>query len=217
MSTFALIFDMDGVIIDSNPYHKVALKEFCARYGYALDEEQLRQKIYGRTNKEWIRNVMGEISEEDFHRYEEEKESLFRDLYLPHIKALQGLEDFLKNAQAQSIPMAIGTSAPPSNLDFVMKHTGFSDYFSHKLDETHVKKGKPEPEIYLKVAAALEFAPQNCLVFEDSVSGVQAARSAGCKVVGVGTTHTEAELAPLDQFILDFEGLAPESLARHFA
>ena len=77
----AFIFDMDGVIVDSNPYHKIALQQFCKKLGYDLSEEQLREKIYGRTNKDWITNLFGDIGEAQIQRYAEEKEALYRQLY----------------------------------------------------------------------------------------------------------------------------------------
>ena len=117
MSTIAFIFDMDGVIIDSNPFHKVALHQFCEKYGYHLTEEQLRNRIYGRTNKQWITNLFErELSPEELHEFAEEKEGLFRDLYQNDIKALAGLNQFLEKMDALKLSRAIGTSAPRSNV-----------------------------------------------------------------------------------------------------
>lgn len=214
MSSFAVIFDMDGVIVDSNPYHKQSLKTFCNKYGYDLSEEQLIARIYGRTNKEWIPNLFGEISEQELAQYAEEKESLFREIYAPHIKALAGIEGFIQKLQEQNIPRAIGTSAPRANVDFVLTHTQLGPYFDTILDESHVSLGKPNPEIYLKVAQALNQAPENCIVFEDSLSGVKAGLDAGAKVVGVMTTHTAEELENTHHVIKDFQEISLEELAK---
>jgi beta-phosphoglucomutase len=213
MSTIAFIFDMDGVIIDSNPFHKVALHQFCEKYGYHLTEEQLRNKIYGRTNKQWITNLFErELSPEELHLFAEEKEGLFRDLYQHDIKALAGLDQFLEKMNGQKLARAIGTSAPRSNVDFVMAKTNLSRYFPTILDDSFVEHGKPNPEIYLKCAAALGYQPNRCVVFEDSISGVTAGRAAGAKVVGVATTHTHKELAETDYIIDDFTDLDPAQL-----
>lgn len=213
MSTIAFIFDMDGVIIDSNPFHKVALHQFCEKYGYHLTEEQLRNKIYGRTNKQWITNLFErELSPEELHLFAEEKEGLFRDLYQHDIKALAGLDQFLEKMNGQKLARAIGTSAPRSNVDFVMAKTNLSRYFPTILDDSFVEHGKPNPEIYLKCAAALGYQPNRCVVFEDSISGVTAGRAAGAKVVGVATTHTHKELAETDFIIDDFTDLDPAQL-----
>src|SRR6267154_689982 len=137
MNPFAFVFDMDGVIVDTNPYHKIALREFAAKYGYTLSEEELIKKIYGRTNKEWIPNLFERsLTAVEVTRYGEEKEKLFRDLYEKDIKEVPGLSHFLEQATQVGIKMAIGTSAPRSNVDFVLKHTGIAKFFSVILDES---------------------------------------------------------------------------------
>ena len=214
---YAFLFDMDGVIIDSNPVHKIALRQFCKQHGYDLTEEHLREKIYGRTNKDWIPNVFGPLPKEQVTAYADEKEALFRELYRADIKPLNGLMEFLEQAKKLGIPQAIATSAPRANVDFTLEHTGAEKYFQAILDEAFVNKGKPDPEIYQKTAAALGFDPQNCVVFEDSLSGVDAGKAAGCKVVGLTTTHTAEELSKTDLCMKDFtEFTAGEIVERLF-
>jgi beta-phosphoglucomutase len=209
----AIIFDMDGVIVDTNPYHKIALHQFCARYGYALTEDELRNKIYGRPNKEWIANLFQrKMTLAELSAYGEEKEKLFRDLYEKDIVPLPGLRDFLVQLKAEKIPVAIGTSAPRSNVDFVLEKTGLGEFFDAILDESNVDRGKPDPEIYLKVAARLKMPPPQCIVFEDSLSGVMSAEASGAKVVGVTTTHTKEELSHTQLTIDNFVGLIPNKL-----
>lgn len=205
---------MDGVIIDSNPFHKISLKQFCKKYGYDLTEEQLREKIYGRTNKDWIVNVFGPLDEQTLRAYADEKEALFREIYKNDIKPLGGLVAFLQKLEALGLPRAIATSAPRANVDFTLSKTGTGKYFPVILDESFVSKGKPDPEIYLKTAAALKFEPANCIVFEDSLSGVKAGKRAGCKVVGITTTHTREELHETDLVIDDFNNLDPQELIK---
>lgn len=216
MTDFAVIFDMDGVIVDSNPAHKIALKQFCEKYGYHLTEAQLREKIYGRSNKDWIRNLFGEITEAQLQAYATEKETLFRELYAPDIEPLAGLRTFLEGLEQHEIPKAIGTSAPPENVVFTLSKTNLEGFFSIIRNESHIKKGKPDPEIYLLVAEALGLPPAKCLVFEDSLSGVEAARRAGCKVVGVSTTHSPEELTDTEFVIADFTQIRPEQIKSIF-
>lgn len=208
----AFIFDMDGVVVDSNPYHKIALKQFCKKYGHDLDEEQLRKRIYGRANKDWIPDIFGEISQEKLKAYEEEKEALFRELYKDDIRPLDGLITFLEEASALKIPCAIATSAPRANVDFTLSKTGTEKYFPVILDESFVTRGKPDPEIYLKTAQALHFPPEQCVVFEDSLAGVAAGKAAGCRVVGISTTHSPEELSNTDWVVPDFRNLHPGAL-----
>ena len=209
---YAFLFDMDGVIVDSNPYHKIALIQFCKEHGYDLDEQQLLEKIYGRTNRDWIMNIFGNIGDEKIRQYTEEKEALYRKLYDNDVKPVDGLISFLEKAEQAGIPRAVATSAPRANVDFSLSKTHTEHFFPTILDDSFVSKGKPDPEIYLKSAAALNYKPENCIVFEDSLSGVAAGKAAGCKVVGITTTHTREELHQTDLIIENFEGLDPETL-----
>lgn len=207
----AFLFDMDGVIVDSNPTHTIALKQFCLKHGFHLTDEQLREKIYGRANKDWIPNLFGDIPEKLRIEYADEKEALFREIY-HDIKPVDGLMDFLDLLNKQDIKRAIATSAPRANVDFTLSKTGTEKYFDTILDEAFVTTGKPHPEIYLKSAAAVGLPPEQCIVIEDSISGVKAGKAAGCKVIGITTTHTPEEMAGIDMAIADFVGLDPQVL-----
>jgi beta-phosphoglucomutase len=212
MKNYGFIFDMDGVIVDSNPYHKIALKQFCKKYGYDLSDDDLLAKIYGRTNKEWITNVFGILSPELLNEYAEEKEALYRQLHANDIVPLPGLRRFLIHLNQMGFPKAIGTSAPISNVDFILGKTGLAEFFPIILKDTDISHSKPHPEIYLKAAARLGLPPALCIVLEDSLSGIAAGQGAGAHVIGVATTHTPAELAHTDLVIVDFEGIDPQEL-----
>lgn len=211
-SSFAVLFDMDGVLIDSNPYHKIALQQFCRKHGYDLSEEELRTRIYGRTNRDWITNLFGSISNELLNRYADEKEALFRELYKNDIQPLKGLVAFLKQLDTHQIPRAIATSAPRENVDFTLHHTGIGTYFETILDESCVSKGKPNPEIYVKTAAALGYSPKNCFVMEDSLSGIESGQGAGSTVIALATTHSHSELSHAKLVINDFTELSVSRL-----
>ena len=208
---YAFIFDMDGVIVDSNPAHKIALQKFCEKYGHELSEKDLTEKIYGRTNRDWLLNLFGDLDEETLRKYADEKEALFRSLY-SDIRPLNGLLSFLNQLDKLNIKRAIATSAPRANVDFTLDNTNTRKYFDTILDDSFVTVGKPNPQIYLKSAQALGFDPANCIVLEDSLSGVTSGKRAGCKVIGVTTTHTSDELGEADGVIKDFEGVTPQSL-----
>jgi beta-phosphoglucomutase len=209
---FSVIFDMDGVIVDSNPYHKTAIQQFCRDHGQQLSDDQLLKKVYGRTNREWITALFGDIPEETIHRYTEEKEELYRRLFNKDIKPLKGLIRFLNELENKKVPRAIGTSAPRSNVDFTLTRTETTRYFDIILNDTFVTHSKPHPEIYLKCAQALGLPNSQCIVIEDSLSGVEAGKAAGSKVIGITTTHPAHELSHCDLVIDDFEGLTTEKL-----
>ena len=202
---------MDGVIVDSNPTHKIALKQFCRKHGYDLSESDLLEKIYGRTNRDWLLNLFGSLDDETIRKYADEKEALFRSLY-KDIKPVPGLIPFLDKLDILRISRAIATSAPRTNVDFTLQKTNTGKYFQTILDDSFVSEGKPNPQIYLKSAQALGFDPSNCVVLEDSLSGVKAGKRAGCKVIGITTTHTREELNETDFVIDDFENLDPKFL-----
>ncbi len=159
----AVLFDMDGVIVDSNPIHKEVLVEFCRKYGKELDEENLRENVYGRTNKDWIPNVFGDVSDEIIEAYTEEKEQMFRDVFIPENHVVPGLFEFLELLDQNGIKKVVATSAPAENADFILAELGISNRFDAVLNATHVNQSKPHPEPYLKAAEAVGAKPENCI------------------------------------------------------
>lgn len=213
----AVIFDMDGVIVDTNPYHVIALKNFCEKYGFSLSEDEMRNEIFGRTNRVWLKKLFGEETPDiELKKYEEEKEASFRSIYAPHIKLVPGLTGFLDQLERNKIQKAIATSAPKKNVNFVIAKTGISKYFEIVVDSEYVTNSKPHPEIYLKTAAALNLPARNCVVIEDSLSGVEAGKRAGCKVIGITTTHSKNELKETDLTIKNFDSMSMTKLSLLF-
>lgn len=211
---FGVIFDMDGVLVASNPFHKEAIKQFCSKHQKETTEEFLKERVYGRTNKEWIPEVFGEISEEDAEELAEEKEGMFRELFDPEISVIAGLFDFLETLHQFGIKCVVATSAPKENADYILSELGIEKYFATVLDSSDVDRGKPEPEIYVKAAASIGFPPDRCIVFEDSLAGVEAGIRAGAKVIGVTSTHSAGELSNCDKVIADFNEISVEGLLK---
>jgi beta-phosphoglucomutase family hydrolase len=187
----ALILDMDGVIIDSNPLHREAWRVYNRRFGLETTEEMF-SRMYGKRNDEIIRDFYGRgLPEKEVENRGAEKEHLYRELMAGRIEEflVPGLREFLsRHAEA---PLGVGTNAEPANVDFVLDSAGIRRYFRVVVDGHQVTHPKPHPEVYLTVAALLERQPADCIVFEDSHSGVQAALAAGMRVVGVKTTNRE--------------------------
>jgi len=205
---FAVIFDADGVLVDSNPFHKIAMRQFCEKYGIHLTEQKMKREIFGRTNKDWLSKIFkDDLTEQQLKKYEEEKESLFRKLFKPYIKPVNGLIGFLEQLKIHNITRAVASSAPKVNVDFFLSYTGVRPYFPVIIDGDEIEHSKPHPEIYLKTVEIIKFPPENCIVIEDSLSGVEAARTAGCKVIGITTTHSKEELHNTERIIDDFNEL----------
>jgi beta-phosphoglucomutase len=212
---FTVIFDMDGVIVDSNPTHTIALRQFCKMHGHYLTDNELKAKVYGRANKDWLPDIFGDqMTPAAYKKLADEKEALFRKLFEPIIQPLNGLIHFLDILKNNNVTMAVASSAPPENVQFTLEKTGTKKYFNILLNESSFNKGKPDPEIYLKTASLLNVSPDKCIVFEDSIAGVEAAKKAGCKVIGVTTTHAREEFVGTDLVIDDFEGLELQKLVK---
>ena len=203
-NTFALLFDMDGVIADTNATHADAIRIFCEKHGKSVSEDFLVKKVYGRTNKEWIPELFGNLPEEELISYANDKERMFRDLYADKLEAVKGLPEFLEKMKSRGVKMVVATSAPKENADFILKNLDIEHYFKDVLDSSHVDEGKPHPQVYLKASAAIGMRPENCIVVEDSLSGVKSGLAAGCKVIGITTTHTREELSNCHLVINDF-------------
>jgi beta-phosphoglucomutase len=213
--TFAILFDMDGVIVDSNPYHKLAFQAFLKQYNISLTDDELKVHVYGRTNQEGMPYIFKrELSPEELTERANEKEALFREIYKTDIQPVKGLIPFLQMLKAHGVKAAVGTSAPTANLDFIVDALDIRPYFDALIDSTGLSRGKPDPEIYLKAAGLLGIPPARCIVIEDSLAGVQAGVNAGMKVIGITTTHTAEELSNTHLIIRDFEGLTFEKLSK---
>jgi len=127
------------------------------------------------------------------HKLSVRKEKMYQEIFLPHLKLIDGLPEFLEHAYKEHIPMAIATAAIPFNIDFVLDNLNISHYFKAIISAHDVKESKPHPEVFLKAAQALNTAPEDCIVFEDAPKGVEAAQNAGMKAVVITTLHTADE------------------------
>lgn len=204
----AVLFDMDGVVVDNLPYHVDAWLLFCERHGIPLTREIFYQELNGMNSKdtfEWF--YRREMSPEEIHVLEEEKELIYREFYGPHRKAAPGLDVFLKQIRQRGIKTALATSAGQGNIDFTLDGIGLRDQFDAIIGGGEVRKGKPDPEIYLRAAEMVGVDPGDCWVIEDSLQGIAAGLSAGMRVVGMTTSHSSAELAHTQITSPDFIGL----------
>ncbi|MBZ5724774.1 MAG: beta-phosphoglucomutase family hydrolase [Acidobacteriia bacterium] len=199
----ALVFDMDGVIVDSNPVHREAWTAFNRRFGVATTEA-MQQRMYGKRNDEIIRDFFGAgLPPEEIARRGAAKEEMYRSMIAGRIEEIlvPGLRALL--ARYRAAPMALASNAEPENVAFLLDRAGLRPYFQVLVDGHQVRHPKPDPEIYRRAAELLSVPPADCIVFEDSYAGVDAARAAGTRVVGIRTTHATLPGADLtvDNFL----------------
>lgn len=213
---FGVLFDMDGVIVHSNPAHKKAIHIFCEKHDIAIDEQYLKRSIYGRANKEWIPKIFGDISDERLKELADEKEQIFRDLFDPEEMKVPGVIEFVDKLKEAGFKIVVATSAPGENADFILNHLQIAEKFDAVFDSSHVTNTKPHPEPYINAAKAIGMEPEECVVIEDSVSGVKSGLASGARVVGVTTTHTPEEMDSCHLVIDDFTSLSINDLARLF-
>lgn len=204
----AVLFDMDGVVVDNLPYHVDAWLLFCERHNIPLTREVFYRELNGMNSKdtfEWF--YQKEMSRVEVEVLEEEKEILYRGFYKEHMKPAAGLVTFLKALRAHGIKTALATSAGPGNIDFIVDGLGIRDQFDAIIGGAEVRKGKPDSEIYLKAAALVGVDPADCWVIEDSLQGIASGLNAGMQVVGITTSHTAEELAHTHWIAADFVDL----------
>ncbi len=177
--TRAFIFDMDGTLVDNMHFHTEAWGKMLAENGVEMNAHDFLVKTAGKTNREILPGVFGEISDERIAELGERKETLYQELFLPHRKALKGAIEFLEEVRSLGVKMAVATAAPNVNVEFILDGLDLRRFFDAITTAADITNGKPDPEIFLKSAEKLGVEPQNCLVFEDAVGGFEAAHAAG--------------------------------------
>jgi beta-phosphoglucomutase len=192
---WGVIFDVDGTMVDNKDYHEKAWVELCHRHGIALTAEMYRNRIHARTNDKIIPDIFGsDISTEDAAAAALEKETIYRNLYRPHVRPLPGLLKLLEEFKTHSIPCAAASNSPAGNVNLVLDELAIRHYFISVITADDVSHGKPDPEIFLTSAKQLGLPPQQCIVFEDSGPGFEAARRAGCPYVVIAFGADEEHL-----------------------
>ena len=199
----ALIFDMDGVLVDSNPLHRASWEAFNRRYGLATTEE-MHQRMYGKRNDQIVRDFFGDgLTPQEVDARGQAKEQLYREMMAGRTEEMlvPGLRAFLE--RHRDLPMGMASNAEPENVAFVLEEAGLRRYFRVVVDGHQVHNPKPHPEIYLRAAELLETEPANCIVFEDSHSGAAAAVAAGMRVIGLRTTFVNlpGTILTIDNFL----------------
>jgi beta-phosphoglucomutase len=204
------IFDMDGTMIDNMMVHHKAWQIILAENGLELSIEEVQRTIHGK-NEEILNRLFGNhFTPAQCKKIAWEKEARYREVFKGKVQLIDGLPEFLASAHQRGIPMSIGTAAPAENVEFVMDALQFGHFFKGVFHAGMVKKGKPDPEVFQLAAQSMGLLPRDCLVFEDSPTGVHTALNAGCDAIVVLSSHTKAEFAQFPNvvaYVQSFRGL----------
>ncbi|GAB3433541.1 beta-phosphoglucomutase family hydrolase [Massilia solisilvae] len=212
----AFVFDMDGTIVDNMDFHTRSWVELFRRLDVQIDPDEFFRTTAGRQGKEILRAYLGEhLSDDKVAAMNHEKEEIYREMYEPHRKEVEGFSAFLAHARERGVMLAVATSGPPGNIAFVLDGLNLRRHFDAVVGAADVKRGKPHPDVFLAAADKVGVQPADCIVFEDAPLGVEAAKNAGMPAVVLSTTLDAAAFAAYDNVIRiasDFTELSVDDL-----
>ena len=210
----AVLFDMDGVLIDSYRAHLESWTIVCREMGLEITESRFAE-TFGRTSREVIRGFWGaDLSEDDVARIDRRKEAVYRELVSRDLPVMDGLLPLLDGLKRGGVPIAVASSGPPENVDLVVRALG-PDRFGAIVSGVDVERGKPDPQVFLVAAARLGASPARCVVIEDAPPGLRAARMAGMRSIALlstGRREEEVAVEGPDLIIESLRELTPERI-----
>jgi HAD superfamily hydrolase (TIGR01509 family) len=211
MSVKALLFDLDGTLIDSMPHHHTAWVEWHARRGLKIDADSFFVSTAGRSNDEIFADMLPGTGAAAIAVLVDEKETLYREFAAPSLALIAGAQVFVQRAKAAGLRLAVCTASTPQNMALAFQRFGIDDWVETVVSPADGLRGKPHPDIFLEAARRLGIAPEHCVVYEDAPLGVEGARRAGMKAVALTTTLPASAFAEFDNLLdmaADFTTLA---------
>ena len=191
----AVIFDMDGVLVNSNPFHLEKWADFLHEQGVAFSRVDLPRQIFGVSNQDCFRTFFGsKLSKEEMIKMEDVLEERFRKKFASHVEPFPGLLPLIEELESAGIPLGVASSAVGENVKFILETLKLDSVFSGVATGSDFPKPKPDPGIYLLAAQKLGVLPTDCVAFEDSFVGIEAAKRAGMKCVGLASTFPAQDL-----------------------
>ena len=212
----AVLFDMDGVLVASGPAHAASWKMLAAQHGLKITDEQFAA-CFGQTSRDIIRKWwQTDLTDEQVRALDDEKERLYRELVTGMVPLTIGVRETLAALQGAGFKLAVATSAPPENLELVLREARLEPYFAATVHGRDIEHGKPAPDVYLLAAERCGLKPANCVVIEDAPVGIQAGRAAGMPTIGFVGTHNAEKLrgAGATDIVERLTDITPERVAR---
>lgn len=213
LNTFkGFIFDIDGTMVDSMKMHLKSWQKLLENYDRHMSIKEIGEQAYG-INPEIVKRLLGDhLTDEEVDWIADEKEEIFRNSFDPEEDVIKGFIQFIDAIRAAGKPMVIGSAAPPENVEFFTQRLGIKHYFEGVVHEDDVTLGKPSPEVFIKAAAILNLPNDQCIVFEDSPTGAEAADKAGSKTIALLTTKGKSDFKDIPgiiEYIKDYTELLP--------
>lgn len=208
----AVLFDLDGVIVDSKEAHFQAFKQLGEEVGYDFTRETFTH-IFGMHNNEIFPILFGgPLPQERIDEFGNRKEAIVREMIRGHVESLPGARALIRALKEDGFHLAIGSSTPLANVELILGELGLREYFQTIISAENVREGKPNPQVFLLGAEALGVPPERCVVIEDAVAGVQAAHNGGMKALAVTTNHSREALSKAERVVDSLEEVGPEEL-----
>jgi beta-phosphoglucomutase len=209
-----IIWDLDGVIVDSAPFHFEAWREFAAVKGRVYTEEDFR-KTFGMRNEDILLYIFEEKLEQGvLETWSDEKEGRFRDLIRGSVEPLPGVMTLVRALDMVGYQQAIASSTPLENIHLILNSLAILDFFDAIISGEDVARGKPDPEAFLKAARVMSLVPERCLVIEDAAVGIEAAKRAGMRSIGVTNTLPRKKLVLANRVVRSLEEVDPKMIAQ---
>jgi len=213
--TLGVIFDMDGVLVDSYEAHHESWVRMAHEIGRSLTPEQFHA-TFGRTSREIIEHHWGRgaLSDSEIREFDDRKEALYREIVAAAFPVMDGAAELISALEMAGFRLAVGSSGPPENVSLAIERLGCERQFHARVTGRDVRRGKPDPEVFVVAAQRIGIPPIRCAVIEDAPAGIAAANAAGALSVGfLSTGHVEADATQAHKVIRSLRELSPDLLA----
>jgi beta-phosphoglucomutase len=212
VNDYGVIFDVDGVIVASGPPHRESWRRLAAEAHVPMSDEFFA-RTFGQTNKDILEALFGRaLPDEEWRRLGDRKEALYREIIRHNVPVMPGAVELVEALHGDGARLAVGSSGPPENIELCLREMGIGGLFDAVVTGNDVTRGKPDPQVFLLASERLGLAPERCVVVEDAVIGVEAARRAGMRAVALTSSHPRESFGHADLVVDSLTELTPARL-----